>query len=456
MGATVKFIQNNFKSISVLKSGAAGVTELVAGSGGAVYIRKRVNAAGLPYRALAQINCTGLPKIYYCAEENGATWVIEEYINGVNLQKELEQRIFGEREVLAIALQLCKVLQVLHAHNILHRDIKPANIILQNGTAWLIDFGAAKIANSAHGQDTRILGTPGYAPPEQYGFSTTDARSDIYALGKTMEALLGAGYNGRLKQVIAKCTAFDPQKRVVSAAELQKLLAKTQTNTKKCVAIAAAVLLIIGSYFYLTVPQADEVPVQQAPAVEVQPQKEAELQTKAQPQTQMKVQEQAPPQAQTTPAAAASLTAQNLEFTISTNPLYQTAREQGKAAGFTLVELPKGKWPVFTVHNSGTQELTNPQLVLTFSNMFVTGSNLTANAWGGRSISWQVVKNSSGYASQVTIRLGGTIPASDYFELPLTGAVANYYISGQPAAVKAALTADNLPQTVQTYNIKIN
>ena len=450
MGATAKFIQNNFKSISVLKSGAAGVTELVAGSGGAVYIRKRVNAAGLPYRALAQINCIGLPKIYYCAEENGATWVIEEYINGVNLQEELEQRSLGEREVLAIALQLCKVLQVLHAHNILHRDIKPANIILQNGTAWLIDFGAAKTVSTSHGQDTRILGTPGYAPPEQYGFSTTDARSDIYALGKTMEALLGAGYNGRLKQVIAKCTAFDPQKRVVSAAELQRLLAKTQTNTKKRAAIAAAVLLGIGSYFYLTAPQADEVPVQQAPAVEVQPQ------TEAQPQTQTKVQEKAPPQAQITPEAAASLTAQNLEFTISTNPLYQTARQQGEAAGLTLVELPKGKWPVFTVHNSGTQELTNPQLTLTFSNMFVTGSNLTANAWGGRSISWQLAKNSSGYAAQVVIRLSGTIPAGDYFELPLTGAVANYYISGQPAAVKAALTADNLPQTVQTYNIKIN
>ena len=449
MGATAKFIQNNFKSISVLKSGAAGVTELVAGSGGAVYIRKRVNAAGLPYRALAQINCTGLPKIYYCAEENGATWVIEEYINGVNLQDELEQRSFGEREVLTIALQLCVVLQVLHAHNILHRDIKPANIILQNGTAWLIDFDAAKIANSAYGQDTRILGTPGYAPPEQYGFSTTDARSDIYALGKTMEALLGAGYNGRLKQVVAKCTAFDPQKRVASAAELQRLIAKTQTNTKKRAAIAAAVLLCVSGYFYLT-PQADEVPVQQAPAVEVQPQ------TKAQPQTQTKVQEQVPPQAEKKPELAASLAVQNLEFTISTNPLYQTARQQGEAAGFTLVELPKGKWPVFIVHNSGTQALTNPQLTLTFSNMLVTGSNLTANAWGGRSISWQLAKNSSGYASQVVIRLSGTIPAGDYFELPLTGAVVNYYISGQPAAVKAALTADNLPQTVQTYNIKIN
>ena len=372
------------------------------------------------------------------------------------MQEELEQRSLGEREVLAIALQLCKVLQVLHAHNILHRDIKPANIILQNGTAWLIDFGAAKTVSTACRQDTRILGTPGYAPPEQYGFSTTDARSDIYALGKTMEALLGAGYNGRLKQVIAKCTAFDPQKRVASAAELHKLLAQTQTNTKKRAAIAAAVLLCVSGYFYLTVPQADEVPGQQAPAVEVQPQKETEPQTEAQPKTQTKVQKEAQPQVQTTPEAAASLTAQNLEFTISTNPLYQTVREQGEAAGVTLVELPKGKWPVFTVHNSGTQALINPQLTLTFSNMFVTGSNLTANAWGGRSISWQLVKNSSGYASQVTIRLSGTIPAGDYFELPLTGAVANYYISGQLAAVKAALTADNLPQTVQTYNIKIN
>ena len=442
MSATAEFIQNNFKSITVLKAGANGITELVTDSTNAVYIRKTVIGTGLPYRVLAQMNINGLPKIYYCAEADGKTYVVEEYINGVNLQDELEQgKIFAEKKVLQIALQLCDVLLAIHSKGILHRDIKPGNIILQNGSVWLIDFGAAKIVSGDKTQDTRILGTPGFAPPEQYGFSSTDTRSDIYALGKTMQALLGEKYNGRLKDVIAKCTQFDPQKRIASAAELKKLLLQTQSSSKKRVAIAVAVLAILtGGYYYINLLQQKAIQPQQ-PAVT-----EAQKDTQSEAATEQETQEQ----------ITAGLTVKNLDFAINTHPLYQTVREQGKQAGLTLLELPKGKIPTFTVHNDSRQELKNPKLVIQFTNLMVTGNNLIADSWGGRQINWQLAKNNQGYAGTVTISLSGSIPANDYFDFPLAGALANYYASGSPPAVQVTLTADNLEPLTQTYNIKIN
>ena len=457
MSATAEFIQNNFKSITVLNAGANGVTELVTDSTNAVYIRKTVNGTGLPYSALAQMNINGLPKIYYCAEADGKTYVVEEYINGVNLQDELEQgKIFAEKQVLQIALQLCDVLFIIHSKGILHRDIKPGNIILQNGSAWLIDFGAAKTVSGSKTQDTRILGTPGFAPPEQYGFSTTDMRSDIYALGKTMQVLLGEKYNGRLNGVIAKCTQFDPQKRIAHAVELKKLLLQTQSSSKNRVATAAAVLAILaGGYYYLNLPQQDTAQPQQQVITEAQKDTQSESATENEvlsaPKEEVVQQKQ-----EASPQITADLTVKNLDFIISTNPLYQTAREQGKQAGLSLLELSKGKIPTITVHNDSRQELKNPKLIIQFTNLMVTGNNLTADSWDGRQSNWQLAKNNQGYADVVAISLSGTIPAKDYFDFPLAGAVANYYASGSPPAVQVTLTADNLEPLTQTYNIKIN
>lgn len=233
MSITAEFIETNFKRISVLKENANGRTELVADTTGAVYIRKIIARTGLPYKKLAQIKCAHIPEIYYCAEAYGKTYVIEEFISGETLAAELEQgKKFTAEQVRNIALQICEVLIVLHGHCILHRDIKPGNIIVQGSSVWLIDFGAAKAEGSTKEHDTVILGTPGFAPPEQYGFTTTDARSDIYALGKTMEILCGSSYNAKLCKIIAGCTAFDPQKRIASAAELKKLLLKNNSGKR--------------------------------------------------------------------------------------------------------------------------------------------------------------------------------------------------------------------------------
>ena len=122
---------------------------------------------------------------------------------------------------------MCSGLTLLHEHGILHRDIKPSNIMeppgaSSSGLYRLIDFDAARTVKEGHAEDTRLLGTKGYAPPEQYGSAQTDARSDLYALGVTVRELLGPDYRGPLRPILARCTEQDPDRRYQSAAKLAR------------------------------------------------------------------------------------------------------------------------------------------------------------------------------------------------------------------------------------------
>jgi serine/threonine protein kinase len=100
--------------------------------------------------------------------------------------------------VIGWAVELCDVLNYLHGHTpepIVFRDMKPSNVMVNSrGRIMLVDFGIAKIYDPQLKTTTgaRAL-TPGYSPPEQYGFGTTDSRSDIYAVGATLYHLL-TGY----------------------------------------------------------------------------------------------------------------------------------------------------------------------------------------------------------------------------------------------------------------------
>jgi serine/threonine protein kinase len=88
--------------------------------------------------------------------------------------------------------QLCECLDSLHKLNppIIHRDIKPENIIYHNNKVTLLDFGIARFLDSKKSKDTLILGSVGYAAPEQFGFQQSNPQTDIYALGKLMNYLL--------------------------------------------------------------------------------------------------------------------------------------------------------------------------------------------------------------------------------------------------------------------------
>jgi outer membrane protein assembly factor BamB len=142
---------------------------------------------------LATLSHPGIPKIYDFFPSNGRVYLVLEYIDGKDLETQLEQRKvpMQEDEVVKWAVQILEVLEYLHGHQpqpVIFRDMKPSNIIVNGeGKVTLIDFGIAKVFQS----DKRgtMIGTEGYAPPEQYR-GLAEPRGDLYALGATMHHLL--------------------------------------------------------------------------------------------------------------------------------------------------------------------------------------------------------------------------------------------------------------------------
>ncbi|MGQ9865893.1 MAG: protein kinase domain-containing protein [Pseudanabaenaceae cyanobacterium] len=120
-------------------------------------------------------------------------YLVQEFINGLNLQEVIEQHgPLSEAELREILGTLLPVLQFVHDRGSIHRDIKPANIMVSRDTQeyYLLDFGAVKQVTAAgHKKSTGIF-TPGYAPPEQMRGDTVFPASDLYALGVTCICLL--------------------------------------------------------------------------------------------------------------------------------------------------------------------------------------------------------------------------------------------------------------------------
>jgi len=174
-------------------------------------VEKHLQGKTLIYQQLKALSHSYLPQLYAVSYTEGETIVWEEYITG----KSLEQIPATEKQVTRWLFELCDVLRFLHRHHILHRDIKPSNLLLGgDGHIRLIDFDAAREEKAEAESDTRLLGTRGYAPPEQYGFAQTDERTDIYALGITVRELLGEKAKTlRWRHILKKCTALEPKKR---------------------------------------------------------------------------------------------------------------------------------------------------------------------------------------------------------------------------------------------------
>lgn len=176
----------------------------------------------------------GVPKIHELIEDGETLIVIEDYIHGETVAQLLERRgTLSEEESISIIRQLCGILRPLHAASppIVHRDIKPSNLILsQDGTLYLIDFNAAKTSQQSASRDTDLIGTHGYAAPEQYGFAPSGPATDIYAIGVLFNVLLTGTFphvrtaSGIPGLIIKTCTAIDPARRYSSVSRLAAAL----------------------------------------------------------------------------------------------------------------------------------------------------------------------------------------------------------------------------------------
>ncbi len=176
----------------------------------------------------------GVPVVKELIEDGDKLIIIEEYIEGETLSECLNIRgVVSEEETLSIIIRLLDILVSFHQNYppIVHRDIKPSNVILgNNGSVWLIDFNAAKFVDSGKTQDTELIGTKGYAAPEQYGFGSSTERTDVYAVGMLMKEMLygdstrPANISLSLSNVINRCTMLEPSDRYEDAYSLRKAL----------------------------------------------------------------------------------------------------------------------------------------------------------------------------------------------------------------------------------------
>lgn len=206
-----------------------------------LYVKKILDVYNLNvYSYLKQQSFPGLPKIYEAIESSNQLIVIEEYISGDTLDTILSQNgALPEAQIIKYTLQLCSILKNLHKCTppIIHRDIKPSNIIITpDDNVILLDLNAAKYMNEQNDEDTKLLGTKGYAAPEQYGFGSSNTKTDIYAIGMVMNTMLIGSFStstieSSLSSVIKKCTELTPENRFSSVEELENAIITVNANS---------------------------------------------------------------------------------------------------------------------------------------------------------------------------------------------------------------------------------
>lgn len=219
-------------------------------------------------KKMADRKLSGIPKTYRIFEENGEVYLVREYIEGMSLaQMVLQKGGISEAEICRISRKICQTAEQFQNPDepMIHRDIKPENIVVTpGGEVVFIDFGTMRSYKKDGSRDTFVVGTRGTAAPEQYGYTQTDQRTDVYAIGQTMLYMVSESYemnqlsecavSRRMKKIIEKACSFEPDKRYGDAAQLRRAVEKCQANNRKKVyKKAGAVFGLIAAGYILAI-----------------------------------------------------------------------------------------------------------------------------------------------------------------------------------------------------------
>jgi serine/threonine-protein kinase len=192
---------------------------------------------------LQRLSHPRIPRVYAHFKDEGRNYLVMDFVRGQDLEQILERDgALPEARVLDYADQLCDVLTYLHDNRLIYRDMKPSNVMIEatTGSVKLVDFGIAKVFQRQE-RGTQI-GTPGYAPPEQYqGLATVE--SDIYSLGATLHHMLtgrdprdevpfsfpsvrslAPSVSQRTSDAVGRALQMRPEDRYHSVAEFRALL----------------------------------------------------------------------------------------------------------------------------------------------------------------------------------------------------------------------------------------
>jgi serine/threonine protein kinase len=265
-----------YEQMECLSSNPAGETQLVRDRlTGEPFIVKCYTDPALWSNAtegelLGSLDHAGIPRLVDEYQTGNMVCIVREYAKEVPLDTLANQRRLSRQQVISICTQLCDILIYLHGRKppVIHRDIKPQNIIVDgDGSIKLIDFGISRLFDKSASSDTVSFGTQDFAPPEQYGFSQTDNRSDIFSFGVLLCWLLTGESDiskaserisdRRLYGIVRRCTAFGPGERYKDASSLRDALTgkKTRRLMRAAAGLAAAAVIfavMLASGFFDT------------------------------------------------------------------------------------------------------------------------------------------------------------------------------------------------------------
>lgn len=193
------------------------------------------------YQLLKDLQHPNLPKVLDIFMEDDNYYITEEFIKGRILSSIIKQKApLPEKQVLLWGIQLAEVIYYLHQNNIIYRDLKPKNIVVtEDEKLCLVDFSSSRIYKAQQTMDTVLIGTSGYCPPEQYGFTQTDGRSDVYSLGVILHQMLtninpakspfefalvntiNKEVTAKTSKLIEKATAFEANNRFQSIKRMK-------------------------------------------------------------------------------------------------------------------------------------------------------------------------------------------------------------------------------------------
>ena len=200
---------------------------------------------------LKNLKHPNIPIIYDQYEDDEAFYIVEEYINAPNLMEYIrENGLLEELEAVDIAIKLCEIISFLHSQKpipILFLDVQPKNILIKDGKIYLVDFGNSYYINETESRNL-LLGTPGYAAPEQYKYERLDERADIYGIGAVLYFMVTgrasdhkyasslefpSKITGKYKMIVRQCLSKDITNRFSAVDRIRDNLNKLTNNDIK-------------------------------------------------------------------------------------------------------------------------------------------------------------------------------------------------------------------------------
>ncbi len=184
------------------------------------------------YDKLMTVRDANIANITGYTEIEGIPYVVSEFISGISIGEYVHDNgCMPDEMIRHIAQGICNGLSVVHSSGIVHRDITPENVIIdENGNARIIDFGISRVYDTGKTKDTEIMGTAGFAAPEQFGFHQTTEKADIYSLGALINYMAEGELpsekltQGTFRNIVMKCTRMDEDKRYRNAGEVSAAL----------------------------------------------------------------------------------------------------------------------------------------------------------------------------------------------------------------------------------------